>query len=217
MRTPTIYINAPNYSFLMPYFEREFQGYTLVADPPAVNIDGAVMISPILTGDLAAQQRREDAFSDICRQKGVAPCILRVPHVVATGMTGFPMRLAQGISRGTLMHIKGNEAVTSLIHGVDVAAYATALMGTEVTVDITDGTVTSVDALIDALARRINDKKVFSIAPRWAKLLYGNEFYTQMTTSFEVFDSQARSLAPQVNLHPVTEYLTTHVYDDESL
>lgn len=217
MNEPVLYVYAPGHQFLIPYFEREFSDYIVVADPPAVKLAGAVMVSSALVDTKSPWPHREEAFKKMCAQNSVAPCILRVPHVVATGMTGLPMRLARGIARGTLMHIKGNEAVMNLIHGVDVAQYAHVLMGKDVAVNITDGTETPVDSLIDALARRINDKKVFSIAQRWAKLLYGNEFYLQMTTSCTVSDSEARAIAPEVHLHPVTEYLTTHNYDDESL
>lgn len=230
MNTPTLFINAPVHHFLLPYFEREFADHTVVDEAPATKIDVAIMISSTDIYKLnecideateinleSVWVRREEAFRTLCAQKGVNPCILRVPHIVATGMSGLPMRLARGIARGTLMHIKGNEAIISLIHGIDVAQYARALMGKDVTVNITDGTNTSVDLLIDALARRINDKKVFTLSPRWARLLYGKDFYEQLTTSLRVNDAKARKLAPEVNLHPVTDYLTTHIYDDESL
>lgn len=215
MNDPIIYLFAPERKFLAPYFEREFADYRVVTEAPNTKIDGAVMVST--ANPTSAWLSREQAFATMCYQKQVEPCILRVPDVVATGMTGLPMRMARGIARGTLMHIKGNEAVISLIHGVDVAQYAKALMGKKVCVDITDGTETTVNQLIDALAYRLKDKMIFSLAPRWARLLYGKEFYTQMTTSNIIDDSEARTLAPNVVLHPVTHYLTTHVYDDESL
>lgn len=213
----TLYLYAPGHYYLMPYFEREFSDFAVVSDPPVGKLDFAVMVS---TADIckdSERERREDMFKRLCAQRGVTPCILRVPHVVATGMSGFPMRMARGIARGTLMHIKGNDAVIPVIHGVDVAQYAHALLGKDVVVEITDGTQTTVDQLIDALARRIKDKTVYSLSPKWARLFYGKEYYTQLTTSQHVDDTLARQLAPDVVLHPVAEYLTTHIYDDESL
>lgn len=215
MNDPVIYLYAPERNFLAPYFEREFDNYIVVTEAPNTKIEGAVMVSS--ANPTTDWQKREQAFAEMCLQKQVEPCILRVPDVVATGMTGLPMRLARGIARGTLMHIKGNEAVISLIHGVDVAQYGKALIGKKVCVNITDGTQTTIDQLIDALAYRLKDKMIFSLAPRWARLLYGKEFYTQMTTSNIIDDKEARALVPDIVLHPVTEYLTTHVYDDESL
>lgn len=217
MTPPTLYLYAPGHHYLLPYFEREFSDSVVVSDPPVGKLNYAVMVS---TADVCKdndRDRREEMFKRLCAERSVAPCILRVPHVIATGMTGLPMRMARGIARDTLTHIKGNEALIPVIHGVDVAQYAHALLGKDVEVEITDGTQTTVDQLIDALARRIKDKTVYTLTPRWARLLYGKEYYNQLTNSQQVDDSKARALAPDVVLHPVAEYLTTHVYDDESL
>lgn len=230
MKTPVLYLYAPQHQFLLPYFQRQFDDYVVVTDPPTGMVDKAVMISSTdiyATSETVNESspinvdspwlRRENDFKRMCEQLKTVPTILRVPEVIATGMSGLPMRMARGIVRGTLMKVRDNQASISLIHGVDVANYAFALAGENVCVNVTDGYKTTVNELIDALAYRLKNKAVYTLAPKWARLLYGAEYYKLMTTNRLVDNMLANELAPQIKPNVVVEYLKNHVYDEESL
>lgn len=239
---PVALVHIPDREFLLPYFRRELQDtHCVVTDaidvPDGVAVDMALMVSStdiynVTSGEMLDETTpalttglwhdREAAFADDCRRLGVRPVVVRCPHVVGTGMNGLPMRMARGIARGMLMHIKGNEGRLSVVHAVDVARLGTALCQTGVDgpVILTDGTETTVDALIDALAFRIKDKTVFTIrSQRVARLLYGSDYYGQLTRTLtfsnaRTMEALGDGVEPPVT---VTDYLRTHVYDDSSL
>lgn len=230
MKTPVLYLYAPQHHYLLPYFQRRFGEYRVVTDPPTGMVDKAVMISSTdiyVESELVDESslinagspwvRREDEFKSMCAQLKVASTIIRVPEVIATGMMGLPMRMARGIARGTLIKVRDNQASISLIHGVDVANYAFAFAGKSVCVNVTDGSKTTVNELIEALAYRLKNKTVFTLAPKWARLIYGADYFKQMTTSRLVDNALANELAPQIKPNIVADYLKTHVYDEESL
>ena len=66
----------------------------------------------------------------------------------------------------------------------------------------------------DALSERISQKRLFAVPPKIFRLFYGKDFYSQMTLN-RTFSSELCSRGFAAT--PVTEYLKTHVYDDESL
>lgn len=247
---PYVLVYAPRAKFLQPYFEREFSDYrlifsaedaidALVADGP---IAGAVMVSStdiynVTAGELLTEDTpldlgsvwsaREKTFSDFCNNLSINGVTLRCANTVGTGMNGFAMRLARGIARGTMMHIKGNEGLISVVHAVDVARYGHLFLQainenlTDSTVfNITDGVETPVDELINALAFRIKNKDVFTLkSTRLAKILYGNELYSDLTRRLTFSNALAQTIAAHFGMSPhiVTDYLRTHVYDESSL
>lgn len=230
-KLPDVLIYMPHAGFLLPYMEREFSGMHVVTDLVDADFKGAVMVSttdiydategrflnestPIKTDSDEAKD--EQRFIDFCRAKGLKPTILRCANIVATGMEGLPMRLARGLVRMTMFKIRDNMACISLVHGVDVARAAKALIDSGETFNLTDNVETEVNDLLDALVHRIQDKRVYQIKPRWARWLYGRRFYNQLTTTL-TFSSEKTRAALGFEPNCVTKYLLTHDYNDESL
>lgn len=230
-------IYCPGRPFLAPYMGAEFgDGRTVVFDRlpselPA-GVTRAAMISttkvyhnpsgrhidedfPVDRSCKAWNQEQE--YTQFCEDKGLPVTILRACNVVCTGMTDTPMRIAEGVNSGLIMHIAGNEARISLIHGIDVAHAANVLAGKDLIVNITDGEETRIDEFIDALAYRMGNKRVFKIKSWMAKILYGKKLLSLLTETATFDNARAISATEGMELHPVTQYLTTHVYDHESL
>lgn len=129
------------------------------------------------------------------------------------------MRIARGVSRGTMLIIKDNKAVWSVIHATDVARAAKTVA--ESPIENPDFVIAanpvSVSDMISALGRRIKDKRVGSISPRWARALYGKQLYDLLTTDCVVDTAPFCAAFPDFRFVNPAEYLTTHVYDHESL
>lgn len=163
---------------------------------------------------------REQAFSQACALASVPCAILRCANIVGTGMNGLAMRLAHAVWRGWPLHLAGNEAVVSAVHAVDVARLVRLVLGTPCVVNVTDGVATPVDLLIEAFAYRLDNKRVASLGTKqtaFAKLIYGKRNFALLTTSLTYADDGMKSMFPDFRPNVVTDYLKTHVYDDESL
>lgn len=188
----------------------------------------------------SAWHQREMMFEGYCRQRSLRPVVIRCANIVGTGMTGLPMTLARGIFRGTLRHIADRRAkhstrinrnpdntprtrhLISVVHATDVALASDLLTRSEAAslsdtvFNLTDNSSTTVDELIDALARRINNKHVPSASPFWARILSGRDAYRAMTSSL-TFNCARIIGATGIEPVRVTDYLTTHIYDENSL
>lgn len=234
---PLAVIFMPEREFLLPYFRRRLPEYDVTAsmeDATGRTPELAVMVSStdiynVKSGIGHTEQtplpasspwrEKENAWSQWCADNSLPVTVVRCPEVIGTGMHGLAMRLARGIARGTLLHIRGNQGLISLIHAVDVAALAIRPELQGHTVNLTDGTETSMDSLIDALAFRLDNKRVLTIKwPQIARAIYGAEFYEDLTRSLTFSNALSLDLlGSSAVLHPVTEYLRTHVYDEDSL
>lgn len=195
----TVHVSAPVREFILPYIDREFSGwYKRVADPAAADYHVAV-ISP------------GDALPHDFPAGGT---VLECPNIVGTGMTGLPMDIAASIARGTYYHIRGNDSRLSTIHASDVARAVCLTAGTGRRFTLTDGADPSFVDFAEALAHRINNKRILTVKPLLAMFLMGPRLRRAVTT-----DAVARQVSTLVGFTPtpVVEYLHTHVYDDESL
>lgn len=196
--------------FLEPYFERELSRL------PEPKGEEALAGIRVVRGDASEPSDPDPEFEALCSRLRLPVAVLVCPSIVCTGMRGLPMRIARGISRGTFALIRGSEARISVVHGVDVARAAAIAAGTQGSYVLTDGSDPTIADLAQALAYRLGDKRLVTIPPRLARLWYGREFYEELTTDrcqpctfCEVFPD----FKPQI----VTQYLRTHVYDEESL
>ena len=224
---PCLVADTSLYPFLSKYLEREFDRDIRqpAADTPfPADYDLApLMLSSVnAANDGSAEAAAEKAFINICNQNQANPVILRLPpFVIGTGMQGLPRTLARGVARGTMLKIKDNEAEVSAVHAVDIARVAAVLASSRpqnpLAVNV-PGITVRINDLIEALGVRIKDKRVGSIKPFWAKALYGQSLYADLTTSLTFDDTAINTLLPEdfVFQNPA-EYLTTHVYDHESL
>lgn len=151
--------------------------------------------------------------------------ILRLPAVIGTGMKG-PMRtLVNRIYRGSFHHIAGNEARMSVVHAVDVAQAAIDLADKGGIYNLTDGVNPTLHDLTEALAHRLNDKKIMTLsvkrARRWATVndfipgaWFTRKAMTQMMTTLTFSADKAIAALGRKPLS-VTDYLMHHNYDND--
>lgn len=223
-------VYAPNAAFVLPYFKRRFADYELTYSIDDA-FDQAVMVSSTDVYNAATGRdhdestqvlprhsllRPEEDFRQACLRTGVRPTILRCPAIIGTGMTGLPREMVNKIYRGTYMHIKGVEEHLSVIHATDVANAAACCIDSGETLIATDGNDPSYSQLAEALAYRLDHKRIFTISERWARWRYNPALYNLLTNTL-TFSSLRLQQQFGFKPTPVCQYLTTHVYDDESL
>lgn len=236
-----IWIFAPQSQYVMPYMERCLSPYYELCSEE----DGrdrlymAVMISSVQIYDVTSGTSYneltpidpespwnylEQRFISICDRRGIPPVILRCASIVGTGMNGSVMDLVRGLNRGLVRHIlPATGTRRSLVHAVDLPEIIRELANvlpkdekSPVIYNVTDGVETDVDYLIEALAHRLNDKRISTVKHRWSRLLMGSANYRYLTTTLTF--SNAR-LMNEIQYIPtvVTDYLLTHTYDHDSL
>lgn len=169
----------------------------------------------------------EKYLTDWCREHKVTLAILRPAPVVGTGMGGPIRDIVNRIYRATYRHIAGDEARMSVVHAVDVARAAVMLAGHSGVFNITDGVDPTRHDLAEALCSRLDRKRVYTLPLGKLKIMARIGDYLPVTgyntsrldaqLSTLTFDSsRLRSELPGFEPVSVTEYLTTHVYDDTS-
>lgn len=198
-KMPSMYVAAPGREFIMPYIRRETFDVAKIVESPH---DADFHVAVINPGD-----ELPDGFP-------AGGTVLECPNIVGTGMTGLPMQLACRIAKGTYFHILGNTTRLSTIHASDVAKAVRLAVGSGRRITLTDGADPTFIEFADALAYRINDKRILTLKPRWARLLLGRTMREAVTADSVVY---RRSTLVGFEPTPVVEYLRTHVYDDESL
>lgn len=223
--------------FMLPYMQREFPGQKAIVNEDFNDADAAVLLSSVdiyvpdsesaldedapVTSD-SEWKRCEDDFLSEAQRRGLRAFVLRCAPVVGTGMNGYVRHLAEDIARGVFMHFPDNDAKVSAVHASDVARAAKMLVDSELqggVFNITDGCDPTIHDLAEALAFRMNNKRISNISTRpqqiIARILYGRR-RMQRYTRTALFSSQ-RLQAAGFDPVPVCEYMRTHVYDDSSL
>lgn len=234
-----VLITAPGREFVLPYIEALLPEGAIVG-LDAEEADVAVMLSGTevyalpdgadLAGIDAAVDGRlplayaEKEFAGAAERLGLKPVILRCANTVGTGMTGFPRKLAESIARGTFFHFPANDARISTVHAADVAALVAAIARGEALPKrsvyiVTDGDNPTLHDLADALAFRMNDKRISNLSTwgqRFAGRLFYGADYRRYTTTL-TFDGSDAVRDFGFNPTPVVRYLREHVYDENSL
>lgn len=225
--------------FLQPYFKRQFEDYEIDGDIFAALFEKrplvyAIMISDAdiynrsegesLTEDEPADQlspiyKHEQDFVTQCKESSIPYLVLRTANVVATGMNGFPRKMVNGIYRGVYFNIKGNESMMSAVHGVDVAGVAYKAIRNNVTgiYNCVSPELYQISMFASALGFRMNQKKVFSLPLRWARMIYGKSYFYRLTHTLTFSSQRLTDASGYTGWHNVIDYLQTHVYDHESL
>ncbi len=192
---PKLKVTAPGREFVLPYVERELPGYKIISEGTA---DCCVNIV--------------EPGADSAGGETVLVC----PNIVGTGMTGLPMEIARRIAGGSYFHISGNEARLSTVHAVDVAKAVSLVLHTPGVYLLTDGYNPTYAEFAEALAWRIKQKRIFTVSPFWSRWLM-NRAFRRIVTTDSVLDGSEFINRFGFKPNVVTEYLRTHVYDDESL
>lgn len=197
-------------AFLEPYFERQ------LAPEPGVEPAEPSAGVRIVRGDAPQPDAPDPGFEAYCAERALPVAVLVCPSIVCTAMRGLPMRIARAISRGTFALVRGSEARISVVHGSDVARAAARAAGTQGTYVLTDGADPTIAELAQALAHRLGDKRLITISPRLARIWYGRQLFGLLTTD-HCQPSTFAEVFPDFKPEIVTQYLRTHVYDQESL
>lgn len=171
--------------------------------------------------------KAEEILKEWCDKHNTLLTIFYCPHIIGTGMKGYPRRLVNGIYRGFYTHIAGSEARVSVVHATDVAKAALTVYAIGGCYIITDGVNPTRHDLAEALAYRIDNKRIFTIsekkARRTARLL---DFFTfsrnrrdNLRQQLSTLTFSSKKLREKCGFNPVsvTEYLRNHVYDEQSL
>lgn len=176
----------------------------------------------------------EELLTSRCRELGASLTVFYCPSIIGTGMRGYPRRLVNAIYRGFYTHIDGNEARTSVIHASDVAKAARLAAIVQPSPDksfrefiITDGDNPLRHDLAEALAYRLDDKRIFTIslakARRMARLLdlftFSHKRRDDLKEELSTLTFSCDRLRAALGFEPtpVTTYLRTHDYDENSL
>lgn len=206
---------APEREFLYKYFDRCFD-MRVTEVPDEADKDTCAIV---VTGVRDAENPKVIDFMDGCARRGLTCLHLRVPYVVGTGMGGLMMRMARGVSQGTVMRIKDNETEWSVIHATDVASAAKCFADkpSPHTDYVVSASPVKVNDLVTAFGVRMKNKHIGCLSRRWARLLSGKSLYKAMVTD-QIVDTQqfATDYPDFVFANPVV-YLETHNYGDDSL
>lgn len=240
-RRKILLLSAPGRMFVVPYIERELPQWEIYSPENIGHLqpDAAVMLSgteiyAVREGSdydesapvdgrlpLAA---REVELCNLAEQRGIKPVVLRCAVTIGTGMEGYGMDMARDIARGTFFHFPGNQAVVSVIHASQIARLVADICNGAVTpsrkyYNITDLKDTPVHDLAEALAFRMNNKRISTLSTRpqqWmGRIVFGAK-YRRYSTSLTF---SARAAEKELNFCPegTVEYMRSHVYDDNSL
>lgn len=188
---PEIAIELCGNDFLLPYIQQLFpmpEGKS--ADDIAAPVAGVKITTE------CSSAPADNAFDEYCEAQGIPVVAIHCPYVVGTAMNGLTRRIAAAIYSGRYVQIRDNKAAISLIHAEDVAQAVKQSAGMEGSYVLTDGAETPINSLADALAHRIDNKRLFTIALRWARWWYGKDFFTQLTTD-HLFASTLPGFAPR--------------------
>lgn len=169
----------------------------------------------------------ERLLGEWCRKYGVRLTILRAPAIVGTGMQGPLRRLVNSIYRGNYHHIDDETCRQSVVHATDVARAMVMLADKGGTYNVTDGVNPSRRDLVEALAYRMNGKRVYTLRAKRARILarmcdfipfagYGTAALAERYRTLTFDDLRLRN-AVDWHPSPVVEYLKTHDYGENSL
>lgn len=171
--------------------------------------------------------KAEEILSQWCAAKGVALTILRSPAIVGTGMRGPLRNMVNSIYRGSYHHIEDETCHMSVVHATDVARAMVMLTGLSGIFNITDGVNPSRHDLAEALAHRMNDKRIYTLRAKRARMVarlcdflpfvgYGRKTLAERYRTLTFDDARLRrTIAWEPN--SVVEYLKTHDYEENSL
>lgn len=118
--------------------------------------------------DMLACEHHLDKWSE---GKDVCLTILRPGEIVGNAMTGRIRKMADMIENGLYMHLPGYDGTIPLIHAEDLAATATCLCGHNGIFNLADGHAHRRTEVAEALAHRLNDKRILTVPRRVVALM----------------------------------------------
>lgn len=169
----------------------------------------------------------EKILTQWCNDNNVKLTILRSPAIIGTGMRGPMRHLVNSIYRGNYHHIDDETCRLSVVHATDIAHVMLQAAGIAGVFNITDGVNPPRHDLVEALARRMNNKRVYTLRAKRARIFsricdfipfvpYGRETLAERYRTLTFDESR---LCRAIDRKPVSvvDYLKTHEYDENSL
>lgn len=213
--------------FLTPYVVEEWNGWEAVpgweGDVVVHFADSPMPPQPVRTMQAVVVVPPGVAAPRLDAPPRANVTVLRTGHIVGTGMTGLPMRMAAAISRSLYSHVAGDEARISVVHALDVARLTRLLapVGGEWTV--TDGVDPTVREFAEALSVRLRHKRITTMSPRkawwsgWATSLVGGLSRAQERALRHGLTVSPTPLPFEFTPLNVVDYLTKHEYGPDDI
>lgn len=108
-----------------------------------------------------------------CAAHGVTLTIVRPALMFGTGVDGWLLRLFNRVVRGHYVHIRDNDAKTSLVTALDVAEAMTKLAGKPGIFNLSDGRSVTWLSLMEAMSANAGAMKRMTHLPaKWADFIY---------------------------------------------
>lgn len=108
--------------------------------------------------------RAEKLLEQWCEAHGVTLTLLRPALTAGRGMHGRLARMADAVSRGNYMHLRGNTGVRSLVMADDVARAVRLTLGLPGIFNVSDGKEHRIIDIADAMAANFStDKRILSM------------------------------------------------------
>lgn len=180
------------------------------------------------TTDCPTSDDETSRAGEICRERGITLTHLTFAPIAGTGMTGRWRDTVNAIYRGIYCHVVGNTARASIIHALDAAEVAVRAAMHGGHHYVSDNYNPTVDAIADALARCIDDKRIAVLKPRQAHTMaWLTDLFTlghagarkrlERDTTDALFTST--QILEDIDYQPrdTVGYLTSHTYTDEDL
>ena len=203
----TAFVQLEGREYLHPYLKAEFE--------PACTLE---IVSELPSADEAGEALRVCIVPENNPVPATDAPVLIVPEIIATGMQGMPRRLAEDVASGRFYLIRDTDYPrVRVLHAVDLATAAriAAERRTSGIWSLDDGDTPTLNALADALAYRMNGKRLFALPRKWARLFGVGRKWMRYTATPPRYPSFAECAG--FRPHSVCEYLRTHVYDENSL
>lgn len=193
--------------FLQPYIEAAFG--------PDFDVTFVQELSDATARDVAVAIVAE---TEKLPESSVIPVIM-VPEIVGTCMCGLPRRLVEDVASGHFFSIRDTDYPrVRVVHATDVASAArlAALRGEPGAWRLDDGHEPTLNALADALAYRMNGKRLFALPRKWARLFgVGRKWLSYRSPEPPAVPSFVEDFG--YTPAEVCTYLRTHIYDESSL
>lgn len=113
--------------------------------------------------------KAEEFLQQWCAAHGVVLTILRPARMFGTGVKGETLRLFNDAISGRYIHIRGNEAQTSIVTALDVAEAALRLTGKEGIFNVSDGKPVKFIDMVEAMTANAGaQRRMTHLPPKWA-------------------------------------------------
>lgn len=150
-----------------------YQSSRLVYSPDAGESVDESRPALAVTAAGKAKAQTELLLEKWCATRGVTLTIVRPALMFGTGVDGWLLRLFNRVVRGHYVHIRGNDARTSLVTAYDVARAMVRLAGKPGVYNVSDGKAHRWIDVVEAMTANAGAQKRMTHLPeKWARFIY---------------------------------------------